>query len=217
MDLPKTGVVSCWVKVQDVNPTGRGTVETPKLQIKLVKPSEFHFETFEQAKRIEAEARVAWESQFAAWEFGRQWPEKGTGKEDDPVWQELREKQELAIRAATAMEGYLHELAEQYERNDMAREFMAGRLGVVAELLRRVTQKEHPAVESGLRQARPKTDADAAPERLRQLRSAALAAFADHQKLALLHLEALVKRLFDWRDLQTTLIRSTLLHERAGA
>ncbi len=216
MDLPKTGVVSYWVKVQDVNPTGRGTIETPKLQVKLVKPSEFHFETFEQAKRIEAEARVAWESQFAAWELGKQWPEKGTGKEDDPVWQELKDKQELAIRAAKAMEGYLHELAEQYEQNDMAREFMAGRLGVVTELLRRVTEKEHPAIESGLRQARPKTDADAAAERLRQLRAAALAAFADNQKLALLHIEALVKRLFDWRDLQTTLIRSTLLHEEQG-
>ncbi|MBM4033171.1 MAG: DUF4175 domain-containing protein [Planctomycetes bacterium] len=216
MDLPKTGLVSYWVKVQDVNPTGRGTVETPKLQIKLVKPSEFHFETFEQAKRIEAEARVAWESQFAAWELGKLWPEKGTGKEDDPVWQELRDKQELAIRAAKAMEGYLHELAEQYEQNDMAREFMAGRLGVVTELLRRVTEKEHPAIESGLRQARPRTDADAATERLHQLRAAALAAFADNQKLALLHIEALVKRLFDWRDLQTTLIRSTLLHEEQG-
>jgi len=216
MELPKTGILAYFVRVQDVNPTGRGTAETAKLQIRLVKPSEFHFETFERAKRLEAEARVAWESQFAAWELGKQWPQQGTGKEDDALWQETRQKQDLAIRAAKAMEAYLRDLTEQYEQNDMAREFMAGRLGVVAELLRHVTETEHPAIAEGLAQATPRTDADAAPDRLRQLRAGALAKVADNQKLAVLRLERLVKRLFDWRDLQTTLIRTTLLHEEQG-
>ena len=216
MDLPKTGVLSYSVRVQDVNPTGRGTVETPKFQVRLVKPSEFHFEAFEKATRLEAEARIAWESQFAAWQLGTQWPDKGTGNEDDPLWQEMTQKQDLAFRAASAMESYLRELTEQYEQNDMAREFMAGRLGVIAELLRHVTEEEHPAIGDGLQQARPKADADAAPARLKTLRSEALARFTDNQKLAVLYLERLVKRLFDWRDLQTTLIRTTLLHEEQG-
>lgn len=213
MDLPKAGVLSYFVRVRDVNPTGRGATETPKLQIRLVKPSDFHFETFERAKRIEAEARIAWESQFAAWELAQEWTRTGTGKEDDPVWQEMKDKQDLAIRAAKAMETYLRDLIAQYEQNDMAREFMAGRLGVIAELLRRATETEHPAIAAGLRQARPRTDSDASPDRLKGLRAAVLAQFADNQKLALLHLERLVKRLFDWRDLQTSLIRTTLLHE----
>jgi hypothetical protein len=128
----------------------------------------------------------------------------------------MTQKQDLATCASRAMEAYLRDLTEQYEQNDMAREFMAGRLGVIAELLRRVTETEHPAIAEGLRRARPKTDADAAPPRLKQLRSDALAKFTDNQKLAALCLERLVKRLFDWRDLQTTLIRTALLHEEQG-
>jgi hypothetical protein len=93
---------------------------------------------------------------------------------------------------------------------------MAGRLGVITELLRRVTEKEHRSIADALAQARPKTDADAAPERLKGLRSDALAKCADNQKLAVLCLQRLLLRLFDWRDLQTTLIRTTLLHEEQG-
>jgi hypothetical protein len=214
--LPDSGVLQYWVRAQDVNPTGRGVTETPKLQIKLVKPSEFHFDCFERAKRLEAEARIAWENQFEAWKLAAEWSGKGSGGENDPLWQELKEKQELAIRAAQAMETCLRELAEQHEQNDMAREFMAGRLGVITELLRRVSEKDHRAIAEALAQARPKTDADAAPERLKGLRTDALARCADNQKLALLCLERLLLRLFDWRDLQTTLIRTTLLHEEQG-
>jgi hypothetical protein len=73
------------------------------------------------------------------------------------------------------METGLRELTEQYEQNDLALEFMAGRLGVITELLRRVTEKEHRAISDSLAQARPRTDADAAPERLKGLRAEALA------------------------------------------
>jgi hypothetical protein len=216
MELPGSGVLSYFVRVQDVNPTGRGVAETPKREIRLVKPSEFHFDTFERAKRIEAEARIAWESQFTAWELAGEWASTGSGKENDPVWQEITEKQDLAFRASQAMESYLRELIAQYEQNDMAREFMAGRLGVIAELLQRITGTEHPAVAAALSEARPRTEADAQPDRLLGLRTAALGRCAENQKLALLHLERLVKRLFDWRDLQTSLIRTTLLHEEQG-
>ncbi|MHC4915701.1 MAG: hypothetical protein ACYTGB_09430 [Planctomycetota bacterium] len=213
MKLPKTGLLRYFVRVTDVNPTGKGVAETAPLEIKLVKRSQFHFSIFEQAKRIEAEARIAWENQYVAWELGRQWPAKGSGKEDDPVWAEMREKQDLAVRAAKAMENYLLDLTEQYEKNDMSRDFMAGRLAVIADLLRQVTATEHPAIVNGLRAARPKTDADAVPARLKGLRGSSLKKFTSNQKMATLHLERLVKRLFDWRDLQTTLIRTTLLHE----
>jgi hypothetical protein len=211
--LPKTATLKYFVRATDVNPTGRGVTETNKYQIKLVKRSEKHFQLFETAKRIDMEARVAWESQYTAWERGKEWLEKGTGAENDPVWQDLRDKQDLAIRASKAMETYLRDLIQEYEQNDMRSEFMAGRLGVITDLLRRVTDKEHPAISTGLERTRPKTDADAAPERQKQLRGAALKEFTNNQKLATLFLERILKRVFDWRDLQTTLIRTTLLHE----
>jgi len=213
-DLPKTGVISYSVRVKDVNPApGRGVSETARMEIKLVRPSQFHFDLFEQAKRIEAEARIAWENQYAAWALGGDWLSKGTGKEDDGLWRDMKEKQDLAIRASKAMEGYLLDLTTQYEKNGMQREFMAGRLAVITELLRHVTGTEHAAIADGLRRARPRTDADAAAARLKGLRAAQVRSFAPKQKLATLYLERLVKRLFDWRDLQTTLIRTTLLHE----
>jgi hypothetical protein len=213
-DLPKTGVITYSVRVKDVNPApGRGLSETAAMEIKLVSPSQFHFDLFEQAKRIEAEARIAWENQYAAWVLGGEWLRKGSGKEEDQLWRDMKEKQELAIRASRAMENYLLDLTEQYEKNGMQRDFMAGRLAVITELLRHVTGTEHPAIAEGLRRARPKTDADAAPARLKGLRGSQVKKFSPNQKLATLYLERLVKRLFDWRDLQTTLIRTTLLHE----
>ena len=216
MNLPKTAVLQYFVRVQDVNPTGRGVSQTNKFQIKVVKRSEKHFQLFETAKRIDMEARVAWENQYTAWERGKEWLAKGTGAENDPVWQDLKDKQELAIRSAKAMEGYLRDLVQEYEQNDMRSEFMAARLGVIVDLLRRVTDKEHPAVAAGLERARPRTDADAAPERQKGLRASAVGKFADNQKMATLCLERILKRVFDWRDLQTTLIRTTMLHEEQG-
>ncbi len=214
MELPPTGEIQYFVRAQDVNPTGRGVTESPRFQIKLVKPSEFQFDAFEQAKRIEAEARLAWENQYGAWKAASQFGQTPTSKEDDPAWQELKEKQEAAVRAATAMETALRELIQRYEQNDMAREFMAGRLAVITGLLHRVNAKEHPAIVSALDQARPRTDADAG--RVKELRSSAVARCLDNQKLAVLCLQRLLERLFDWRDLQTTLIRDTLLAEEQG-
>ncbi|MCX7805946.1 MAG: hypothetical protein N3A38_12255, partial [Planctomycetota bacterium] len=182
-------------------------------QIKLVKPSEFHFKVFEEAKRIDMEARVAWESQYAAWERAAEWLAKGTGNESDPVWQDMKDRQELAIRAVKAMETYLKDLIRQYEQNDMRAEFMAARVGAIADMVRRVSTKEHPAIASGLERTRPRTEADAQPDRMKQLRAEAIRGFADNQKLATLCLERILKQVFDWRDLQTTLIRTTMLHE----
>jgi hypothetical protein len=213
-NLPASGLIRYSVRVKDVNPApGRGISVTTPMEIKLVKPSQFHFDLFEAAKRIEAEGRLAWESQYAAWVLAGQWMQKGTGKEEDPLWLEMKDKQNLAIRAARAMETYLLELSEQYEKNGLQREFMAGRLGVIVELLRQVTTRQHPPIAQGLRRARPGSQAEAAAARLKVLRRKQVRKFIPNQKLATLYLERLVKRLFDWRDLQTTLIRTTMLHE----
>jgi len=213
LDLPATCILRYFTRVRDARPGDRGMAETDPFEIRLLRPSDFHFETFEEARRIEAEARIAWESQYAAWELAAAYRQTGTGKEDDPTWLEMTGKQDLSIRASLRLADYLRDLTRQYEQNDMKREFMARRLGQIATLLRRVTETEHRAVSAGLRRARPRTRAEAAPDRLKQRRAAALAGVADHQTLALLHLERLLKRLFDWRDLQATLIRTSMLHD----
>ena len=213
MELPQSGTLRYWVRVQDVNPTGRGLVESTPYEIKLVKPSEFHLDTIEAAKRIDAEARIAWENQLNAWRLGRDWAAKGTGKEDDGIWADMKDKQSLSIRAARAMKMHLDDLTAKFTRNDMSREFMAVRLGVIAENLTKVTTSFHPAVDQGIRGAKPRTSADAVPATLKKTRATAHAKFGKDQKLALLHLERCLKKLFDWRDLQITSVRSTLLHE----
>ncbi|HLX63652.1 MAG TPA: hypothetical protein VKX17_20445 [Planctomycetota bacterium] len=213
-ELPDTATINYFVRVQDINPTGRGKAETAHRQIKLVKPSDFHLETLENGKGLLTEALIAWRNQLDAWKLGAQWQKSGTGKEDDAAWREMIEKQENAIRAARAMSSQLAIIAEAYENNHMQREFMAARLNEIAELLKRLNEKEHLEISTRLREARPQTDADSAPERLKSLRSTALSRCAADQKIAVLILERLLRKTYDWRDLQTTTITSSLLHER---
>jgi hypothetical protein len=215
-DLPKSATVRYFVRVQDINPTGRGLVESTPFEIKLVKASEFHLDAIEAAKRLDAEARIAWENQLRAWKLGRDWVAKGTGKEDDALWQEMLDRQRLSFRAGKAMRMHLQDLTAKYEQNDMAREFMAVRLGVVAENLAKVTESFHPSIDTSMRGAKPRTVADAVEATLKKTRASAQGKFAGQQKLAVLHLERCLKKLFDWRDLQITTVRSTLLHEEQG-
>jgi len=213
MDLPETGTLRYFVRVGDVNPTGRGKAETARLQIKLVKPSEFHRDAFERATGLVRETLLAWRHQLEAWKAAGRWDREGTGREDDAAWREMEERQDQAVRAGRAADAHLQALTAEYEQNHMALDFMAGRLGTIAGLLQRLTGAEHPAIQEGLRQARPRTDADAAPERLKLLRASAREKTRNGQKMALLVLERLLRRIFDWRDLQTSVISTTLLHE----
>ena len=194
--------------------TGRGKTETAHRQIKLVKPSDFHLETLENGKGLLTEALIAWRNQLDAWKRGVQWQRNGTGKEDDPAWREMLEKQENAMRAAKAMSTHLAVLTQAFENNHMEREFMAARLNEIAELLQRPIEKELIEINARLHEARPQSDADGAAERLKLLRAAALGKCANNQKMAVLLLERLLRKAYDWRDLQTTTITSSLLHER---
>ncbi|MDA0837614.1 MAG: hypothetical protein O2857_07520 [Planctomycetota bacterium] len=212
-DLPQEGNVSYFVRVQDINPTGRGKAATAKSFIQLVKPSEFHLEVLRRAKRLDTEARIAWENQLKAWKLGTQWQAEGTGDEGDPIWRALEESQTATARASSAMEMHLREITEAYEQNDMSREFMAARLGQVADLLKHLTEKLLSPIAGLLKQTRPTTAADAQADRLKQIRLDGLKKCQDEQKLAVLYCERMLRKLYDWRDLQTTLVKATLLHE----
>ncbi|MGQ9662651.1 MAG: hypothetical protein ACUVWX_10005, partial [Kiritimatiellia bacterium] len=213
MQLPDAGTLRYYVKVKDINPTGRGVVESAQFQIKLVKPSEFHLDAIEKAKRLDTEARIAWENQLKAWDLATEWLTKGTGQEEDPLWTSMVEAQNVSIRAARALKGLLQKLTEKYTQNNMSREFMSVRLNAIAETLAAVTDKLHPTIENGVQLAKPRTEAEATPDRLKAKRSEQLSRFKDTQKLAVLHLERVLEKLFDWRDLQITTVRATLLSE----
>jgi hypothetical protein len=213
MDFPMSGIVNYFVRVKDVNPTGRGVSQSLPFELNLVKPSEFQLAVVEKSKRIDAEARIAWENQLAAWKLAAKWSASGTGKEDDPIWTDMVDRQNLSIRACRAMDMFLRELVDTYEQNDMSREFMSVRLNVIGECASRVSSDLHPLVAKGIQDAAPRTAAEAAPAALQAKRKQACEQFANSQKLALLYLERSLKKLFDWRDLQITSVRATLLDE----
>ncbi|GMV80625.1 MAG: hypothetical protein AMXMBFR7_18090 [Planctomycetota bacterium] len=212
--LPESGTLHYFVRIQDINPTGRGKAETTRFQVKLLKPTDFHLEAFEGAKGIMAEGLIAWRNQLDAWKQGQQWLKSGTGKEDDAAWSGMHEKQDAAIRAAKAMEGHLRTLTKQYENNHMEQEFMAARVSQVNALLQKIIAEAHDPIASSLRGARPKTQADAAESKQKDLRAKALGEAAGPQKLAVLMLDRLVRKVFDWRDLQTATIQTSTILDR---
>ncbi len=214
MELPTAGNLAYFVRVADNNPTGRGVVESQRGQIRLVKPSEFHLEAIERAKLLEEEARIAWRNQLHAWQAAGTWLERGTGAEDDPLWLQMADAQQKSLVAARQIRFHLETLTEKYERNHMGQDFMANRLSVVKELLARLSDEEHPPIAAGLEQSRPKTAADATPARVKSLRGAAVNDFVGHQKMGVLLLERMLRKLYDWRDLQNCTVSTKLLYEQ---
>ncbi len=212
--LPEQGKLSFFVRVRDNNPTGRGVRQSQPANVRLVKPSEFHLDAIERAKLLEEEARIAWRNQLHAWQLGGEWLKDGTGAVDDELWANMKSAQEKSFLAAKQIKFHLETLTEKYERNHMSRDFMAGRLSVITQLLGRLTDQEHAAIAAFLEQARPKTAAEAQPAPLKAARTAVLSKGQDNQKLAVLVLERMLRKLYDWRDLQNCTITTKLLYEQ---
>ncbi len=212
-DLPKQGLLKYYVVVEDINPTGRGKVTSAEYRISLVKPSEFHRQAIEEAKRIETEARIAWENQLKSWKLSQQWLKKGTGEENDKLWVDMDDKQSMSIRASRSMQIFLQDITDKYTLNNMSREFMSVRLGVIKDCVNKVTKEYHPEVDKKIRGTKPRTAAESIPGKLKTTRETAMKKFINEQKMALLYLERVLKKLFDWRDLQMSTVRTTILHE----
>jgi len=214
-NLPKRGTITYFVRVKDCNPRpDREPVKSGRWKIKLVTAPELQLEIFERSMRMLNEARIAYREQISAWKGGLKWAKEGTGKEDDELWRLMRDKQRDAFEATKAMESHMQNLVEEYTSNRMEREFMSGRLSAIARYIRRLTGTEHPAIRSGLEQARPKTDLDIEETRLKAQRTKALARFKDRQKMSVLIMERVLRKMYDWRDLQTSSITARLLYER---
>lgn len=224
LGVPKEGKLKFWAFVRDVNPTGKGVAMTDPGEVQIVKPSEFHSRMLMRARKIIDEASIAWSQQLEAWRQTRDWLKDGGGAESDSRWAALAERQKKSIRAAVASEMHLRELEDAYRSNRMAMEFMSGRVDAIARLMDALNEQHHAAVDAALLRAVPRTDADAEPAALKARREGALAATsrlgfsaAEHQKLALLHLERILRKLYDWEDFQTAVVRATLLEEEQQA
>lgn len=224
LGVPEEGTLKFWAFVRDVNPTGKGVAQTDPGEVQIVKPSEFHSRMLMRARKIIDEAAIAWQQQLDAWQRTQAWLKDGGGAESDGRWADLADRQKKAIRAAVASEMHLHELEDAYRSNRMSLAFMSGRVDAIARLMDALNERHHPAVEAALLRAVPRTNADAEPAGLKARREDALAAqsrlgftAAEHQKLALLHLERILRKLYDWEDFQTAVVRATLLQEEQQA
>lgn len=206
--------VTYYVRARDVNPTGLGVGESRRHQIEIVKPSAFHLHLFEQAKSILTEAHLAYVNQKRSYELRAAFADRGTGQLTDPVWTELMEAQTASNRAALRIKDLMQDLAREIGRNRMAKETATGRLNVIGALVDQVNRVHHPQAMSTLRSAAPRTEAEAATDQLRTRRTDALKAAHDDQKLAALILYRVLRKLYDWRDLQNAYIKTTLLLER---
>lgn len=215
IDIPEAGVLTCFVRARDVNPLAdRGQTESNHARIRLVKPTDFHVQVIEECKKLLNEARLSWWYQLKAYTAGLEYARKGTGSEADPLWGEMTDSQTSSFRAARNMRTHLQWLIDQYERNQMAREFMAGRVVPVGAYMTDLIDKYHKAVGDGIAGVRPKSAGDAEMTRLLATRQAGLAKFTDDQKMATLLLQRIIDQLYDWNDLQMASVTTTLLAEQ---
>lgn len=212
MDVPESSVIRYYVKAQDVNPTGKGVAQSGEYEIELIKPSVFHQEAVLKAKVLLTEAMIAWKSQLDSYNEGRNWLPKAENKVDDAAWQSMADKQEAAVRAVDAMNAQLTILTDKYERNRMQKEFMSVRLNSIVTDIKNMTSKEMGVVQGKIKDAKPKNDAEAG--RIKEIRTAAYNAFEKNQKMSVLYMERILKKLFDWRDLQDSTIKTTNIFER---
>jgi hypothetical protein len=215
--IKNRATLTYFVKVADVNPTGKGVVESAHFAVNLLSPSVFRENLFQDAKALITEALLAEKNQSKAYRAGLDWTAgKGSGKEDDPLWRDLMQAQQAAFRAAKTMEEHLRGLADRYEANRVGVEFMSLRLAEVGRQLRQVLDEHHPAVEVALKSATPKTAADAEAAAQLRKRTDAIRACSETekgQKMAALVFQRIVYALFDWRDLQSSALASTRLFE----
>ncbi|HUV11060.1 MAG TPA: hypothetical protein VMX12_08775, partial [Acidimicrobiia bacterium] len=213
MGFAESVEIECWVVAKDCNPTGRGVTESPRRRISVLKPTDFHLRILYEARKVLAEARVAYRSQKEAYHLGLDWTAKPADGTDDERWREIVAKQDLARRATDAVRTWFDELSGHIERNRMEDAFMKSRLAVIEELQSGAAQ-ELSAVVTLLAKAHPRNAAEAETARLRAARLDALKRAADRQKLATVGLGRLLRKMYDWENLQTALVNTRLLRER---
>jgi len=214
MEFKKNVDVEYYVVARDCNPTGRGVTESTRYKVSLLTPTDFHLQILYEARKALAEARVAYRNQKKTYFGGIDWAEKfSSGNPEDEKWNDIVESQELAARAAAAVQRWLSDLDEHIARNRMDDAFMKSRLAVIEDL-RRGAEEQISSARAVLAKAHPKDSAEAEPTRLKTSRIQALKQASEPQRMAAVGLGRLLRKMYDWENLQTALVNTNLLRER---
>jgi hypothetical protein len=188
--------------------------ESARYKVSLLTPTDFHLQILYEARKALAEARVAYRNQTKAYFGGIDWTEKSSsGKPEDEKWNDIVESQEVAARATAAVRRWLSDLDEHIARNRMDDAFMKTRLAVIEDL-RRGAEEQISSARAILDKAHPKDAAEAEPGRLKTTRIQALKQASEPQRLAAVGLGRLLRKMYDWENLQTALVNTNLLRER---
>jgi hypothetical protein len=214
LDLAGVGKLTFFLAAKDVNPTGRGQAESGHLQLTLKSELEVQSNVLLAAKALLTEALLGANNQRWAYLDARKWlGTEGTTEQDQALFKQFQEEQELAGRAAVALEGRFKALTVEMARNRMEGAFFARRLEQIGQLIHALAAERQPQIAKALREARPTSAAEDTPAGRVAKMKKALSALDASLKLAALEYQRLFNLLADWNDLQQVLVTSRRLYE----
>ena len=125
------------------------------------------------------------------------------------MWRDMAALQEAAAKATDRIRARLEWLSQQYERNQMASEFMSNRVVAIAKLVAQLTT-QHQKIDEGLRASlRRGTGEEETPVQLLDRRRTMAGRLKDDQQIATVMSELLLGKIYDWRDLQYAVVTIT--------
>jgi len=214
LDLAGVGKLTFFLAAHDVNPTGRGLAESAHLQLHLKSELEVQNNVLLAARSLLTEALLGSSNQrWAYLDVGKWLKTEGVTEQDEALLKQLQDEQELAQRAAVALEGRFKALTIEMTRNRMEDAFFARRVEQIGQLIRDMAVERQPKIARALYEARPTNVAEDTPAGRVAKMKKALAALEPSLKLATLEYQRLYYLLADWNDLQQVLVTSRRLHE----
>jgi len=214
LDLASVSKLTFFLAAQDVNPTGRGHAESAHLQLTIKSELEVQNSVLLAAKALLTKALLGANNQRWAYLDAGKWLQtEGTKEPDQALLKQFQEEQELAQRAAAALEGRFRALTVEMTRNRMEGAFFARRLEQIGQFIRAMAAQRQPQIAKALHEARPASAREDMPASRAAKMKSALTALEPMLKLAALEYQRLLYQLADWHDLQQVLVTSRRLHE----
>src|SRR5262249_17787098 len=203
LDLAGVGKLTFFLAAQDVNPTGRGRAESAHLQLTIKSELEVQKGVLLAAKARLTEALLGASNQrWAYLDAGKWLKTDGTKEPDLALLKQFQEEQELAQRAAVALEGRFKALTVEMIRNRMQGAFFGHRLEQIGQAIRDLAMDRQPQIAKALQDARPINAAEDTPSGRAAKMKKTLIAQEPTLKLAALEYQRLLYLLTDWHDLQ---------------
>ncbi len=214
LDLAGVGKLTFFLAAHDVNPTGRGQAESGHLQLNLKSELEVQSNVLLAARSLLTEALLGSSNQrWAYLDAGKWLKTEGVNEQDQSLLKQFQDEQELAQRAAVALEGRFKALTIEMTRNRMEDAFFARRVEQIGQLIRDMAVERQPKIAKALHEARPTNLAEDTPAGRVAKMKKTLTTLEPSLKLATLEYQRLFYLLADWNDLQQVLVTSRRLHE----